>query len=305
CTLEPTGEEDRFAVRLGLRMVRGLANADAAAIVSARVDEPYASIDDLWRRAGIPSASLVQLAEADAFRPSLNLARRETLWAIKALRDEPLSLFAAASAREAKTVPELDEPPVMLRPMTAGSEVVEDYGHVGLTLRSHPVAFLRGDLRRQRIVTCTEAMQARDGCWLQTAGLVLVRQMPGSAKGVVFITIEDETGIANLVIWPKLYERQRRVILSARMMAVHGRIQREGEVVHLVAHRVTDLSDTLTSVGDRDAVFPLLHGRDDELHQGGPRLDPFSLPPKGLTTRDIHIRDLHIDTIKLKTRDFR
>ena len=91
-------------------------------------------------------------------------------------------------------------------------------------------------------------MQARDGRWLQTAGLVLVRQMPGSAKGVMFITIEDETGIANLVIWPKLYEKQRRVILSARMMAVHGRIQREGEVVHLVAHRVTDLSDALASV---------------------------------------------------------
>jgi DNA polymerase III alpha subunit len=99
--------------------------------------------------------------------------------------------------------------------MTAGSEVVEDYGHVGLTLRNHPVSFLRGDLHSQRIVTCADAMQARDGRWLQTAGLVLVRQMPGSAKGVVFITIEDETGIANLVIWPKLYEMQRRVILSA------------------------------------------------------------------------------------------
>ena len=110
--------------------------------------------------------------------------------------------------------------------MTAGAEVVEDCGHVGLTLRNHPVSFLRGDLRRKRIVTCMEAMQARDGRWLETAGLVLVRQMPGSAKGVVFITIEDETGIANLVIWPKLYETQRRVILSVGMMAVHGRIPR-------------------------------------------------------------------------------
>jgi error-prone DNA polymerase len=249
CTLEPTDEEDRFAVRLGLRMVHGLANAAAAALIAARADDHFVSIDDLWHRAGVPAAALVQLADADAFRPSLNLARREALWAIKALRDEPLPLFAAASAREAKTVPELHEPPVTLRPMTAGSEVVEDYGHVGLTLRSHPVSFLRGDLRRQRIVTCTEAMQARDGCWLKSAGLVLVRQMPGSAKGVVFITIEDETGIGNLVIWPKLYERQRRVILSASMMAVHGRIQREGEVVHLVAHRVSDLSEFLASVG--------------------------------------------------------
>ena len=253
----------------------------AAALVAARADEPFASIDDLWRRAGVPAAALVQLAEADAFRPSLKLARREALWAIKALRDEPLPLFAAASAREARTVPELHEPPVTLRPMTAGSEVVEDYGHVGLTLRSHPVSFLRGDLHRQRIVTCAEAMQARDGCWLQTAGLVLVRQMPGSAKGVMFITIEDETGIANLVIWPKLYERQRRVILSAGMMAVHGRIQREGEVVHLVAHRVSDLSNALASVGGRDATFPLPHGRGDEVHHRSPGLDPRELPPKG------------------------
>ena len=305
CTLETTGREGCFAVRLGLRMVRGLANHAAAAIVAARADQPFASIDDLWRRAGIPAAALVQLAEADAFRPSLKLARREALWAIKALRDEPLPLFAAVCVREAKTVPELHEPAVALRPMTAGSEVVEDYGHVGLTLRSHPVSFLRGDLHRQRVITCAEAMQARDGCWLQTAGLVLVRQMPGSAKGVVFITIEDETGIANLVIWPNLYERQRRVILSSGMMAVHGRIQREGEVIHLVAHRLTDLSDALASVGGRDAIFPLPHRRGDEVHHASSGLDPRNLPPKGMEARDVPIPDLHIDTIKTKTRDFR
>ncbi|MGO9238325.1 MAG: error-prone DNA polymerase [Methylocella sp.] len=304
CTLEPTEKEGSFAVRLGLRMVRGIANAHAAALVGARADEPYTSIDDLWRRAHVPAAALVQLAETDAFRPSLKLARREVLWAIKALRDEPLPLFAAATIREAKTVPELREPAVTPRPMTAGSEVVEDYGHVGLTLRNHPVSFLRGDLHSQRIVTCADAMQARDGCWLRTAGLVLVRQMPGSAKGVVFITIEDETGIANLVIWPKLYERQRRVILSAGMMAAHGRIQREGEVVHLVANRVSDLSDSLASVGGRDTTFPLPHGRGDEVH-GSPGLATRSLPPKGLDTRDTYIPDLPIDTIKVKARDFR
>jgi error-prone DNA polymerase len=305
CTLEPTGRVDRFAVRLGLRMVRGFANAAAAALVAARADEPFASIDDLWRRAGVPAAALVQLAEADAFRASLKLARREALWAIKGLRDEPLPLFAAASAREARTIPELHEPPVMLRPMTAGSEVVEDYGHVGLTLRNHPVSFLRSDLHSQRIVSCTDAMQACDGCWLEAAGLVLVRQMPGSAKGVVFITIEDETGIANLVIWPKLYERQRRVILSAAMMAIHGRIQREGEVVHLVAHRVTDLSNALANIGSRDTNFPSPHGRGHEVRHGNPSHDPLSLPPKGLKTRDSLIPDILIDTIKMKTRDFR
>ncbi|PNE12817.1 MAG: error-prone DNA polymerase [Beijerinckiaceae bacterium] len=306
CTLEPTGREDRFAVRLGLRMVRGLANTDAAAIVAARADQPFASIDDLWRRAGVPAASLVRLAGADAFRPSLKLSRRAALWAIKALRDEPLPLFAAAaSTREAEAVPEAQEPAVALRPMTAGGEVVEDYGHVGLTLRSHPVSFLRGDLRRQRIVPCTEAMQARDGRWLRTAGLVLVRQMPGSAKGVMFITIEDETGIANLVIWPKVFEKQRRIILSARMMAVNGRIQREGEVVHLVAQHLTDLSPALASVGDRDVTFPLPHGHGDKFHHGSPGLDLRSLPPGAPEPRDIHIPNLDIDMIKVKIRDFR
>jgi error-prone DNA polymerase len=304
CTLEPTDDDSRFAVRLGLRMVKGLANAHGAAIVGARADQPFASIDDLWRRAGVPSAALVQLAEADAFRPALGLARREALWAIKALRDEPLPLFAAASAREAEIVPEVNEPKIVLRPMTAGSEVVEDYGHVGLTLRAHPLSFLREDLRRRRIVSCAEAMATRDGRWLEAAGIVLVRQRPGSAKGVMFITLEDETGIANLVVWAKVFEANRRAVLSASMMAVRGRIQREGDVVHLVAQRITDLSADLASVGSRDAAFPLPHGRGDEARNGGSGPDPRELPPKGLRTRDIYIPDLHIDTIKVKARNF-
>ncbi|HWJ75219.1 MAG TPA: error-prone DNA polymerase [Kaistia sp.] len=305
CTLEPTGDDSHFAVRLGLRMVKGLANANAAAIVGARADTPFASIDDLWRRAGVPVAALVQIAEADGFRSGLGMARREALWAIKALRDEPLPLFAAATAREQQLVPEVSESAVSLRPMTAGAEVVEDYGHVGLSLRSHPVAFLRDDLRRRRIVTCQEAMDARDGRWLEAAGIVLVRQRPGSAKGVMFITLEDESGIANLVVWPQVFEKNRRIILSAGMFAVRGRIQREGEVVHLVAQRLTDLSADLASVGDRDAAFPLPHGRGDEFHHGSPTPDPRGLAPKGLRARDIYIPDLHIDTIRVKTRDFR
>ena len=150
-----------------------------------------------------------------------------------------------------------------------------------------------------------DAMGARDGKWLTTAGLVLVRQKPGSAKGVMFITIEDETGVANLVIWPSLYERQRRVILAAGMIAVQGRVQREGDVVHLVAHHLTDLSADLAGVGDRDVGFPLPHGRGDEFHHGSPGIDPRSLPPKGPKPRDIYVPDLHIDSIKVKTRDFR
>jgi len=201
-------------------------------------------------------------------------------------------------------VPEFDDPAVALRPMTAGSEVVEDYGHVGLTLRRHPVAFLRSDLAARRIVSCTEAMEARDGRWLEAAGLVLVRQRPGSAKGVLFITLEDETGIANLVVWPQTFEKFRRVVMGASMLAVRGRIQREGEVVHLVAYQLADLSAELASVGSRDAIFPLPHGRGDQVTHAGGGPDPRELPPKGLRTRDLYTPDLHIATIKVKSRNF-
>ncbi|SDH22192.1 error-prone DNA polymerase [Pelagibacterium luteolum] len=307
CTLEPSSnpDSDTFAVRLGLRMVKGLSNANAASIVAARADNDYASIDDLWRRAGVPVAALTQIAEADGYRTSLGLSRRDALWAIKGLRDVELPLFAAASRREGTTISEVSEPAIALRAMSDGSEVVEDYRHVGLSLRTHPVSFLRPDLEKRRIVTCSDAMTARDGRWLETAGIVLVRQRPGSAKGVMFITLEDETGIANLVVWKKVFEQHRRIILSAGMISVRGKIQREGEVVHLVAHHIHDLSPNLASVGERDAPFAMQHGRGDEFHHGSPTPDPRTLPPKGFRTRDIHIPDLHIDTIKVKTRDFR
>lgn len=305
CTLEPTGDETRFAVRLGLRMVKGLANAHAGAIAAARADQPFTSVDDLWRRCGVPVAAMTKIAEADGFRPAFGLARREALWAIKGLRDEELPLFAAPSARAGATVAEVKEPAISLRAMAAGREVVEDYSHTGLSLRRHPVSFLRADLARRRIVSCAEAMGSRDGRWLEAAGIVLVRQRPGSAKGVMFVTVEDETGIANLVVWTKVFEKFRRIILSSGMIAVKGRIQREGEVVHLVVYRITDLSSELASIGQRDAAFPLPHGRGDEFHHGSSSPDPRGQPPKVSRTRDMYVRDLHIDAIQVKTRDFR
>jgi error-prone DNA polymerase len=183
--------------------------------------------------------------------------------------------------------------------------VVEDYASVSLTLRQHPVTFLRSELRPRGIRPCVDLSASRDGQRVSVAGLVLVRQRPGTATGVIFITIEDETGIANLVVWPNIFEMQRRVILSAGMLGIHGRIQREGDVVHLIAHRLTDLPEALASVGDRDATFPLPHGRGDEFHRGSPGIDPRSLPPKKRKTRDIYRPDLHIDAIKVMTRDFR
>lgn len=239
----------------------------------------------------------------DAMKEAFGLSRREALWAIKALRDEPLELWCAAAEREAG-LQELDEPDVEISPMTAGGEVVEDYRHVGLSLRRHPVEFLRADLTGRRIVTCAEAMAARDGRWLEAAGLVLVRQRPGSAKGVMFITIEDETGVANLVVWPSLFERQRRIVLSAGMIAVRGKIQREGAVVHLVAHHLTDLSQDLAIVGERDGEFQLPHGSSGDHVRDALSPDERHLP-QSVQTRVIYISDPHLDTIKVKTRDFR
>ncbi|MBB3946987.1 error-prone DNA polymerase [Rhizobium skierniewicense] len=305
CTLEPIGNTDRHAVRLGMRMVKGLAASDAARIVAARMNDGFSSVDDMWRRSGVPAASLVELAEADAFRPSLQLERRDALWAIKALRDEPLPLFAAAADREQKSIAEQAEPEVELRQMTEGHNVVADYGHVGLTLREHPMAFLRESLTKRSMITCEDAMSARDGRWVYTAGLVLVRQKPGSAKGVMFITIEDETGPANVVVWPSLFERRRRVVLGSSMMAINGRIQREGEVVHLVAQQLFDLSGDLSGLADMDVVFKAPSGRGDEFAHGsvggGDSRDRQKPVPEA---RDIFIRDLHIDTLKVKARNF-
>ncbi|PYD60390.1 DNA polymerase III subunit alpha [Gluconacetobacter entanii] len=242
----PERDDGLFAVRLGMNLVKGLANEDAARIVAARGDRPFASVDDLWRRAGVKGAALTHLAEADAFRPGLGLARREALWAIKALRDEPLPLFAAAAV-----VREAEEPDVLLQPMRDGAEVARDYNRTGLTLRDHPVAFLRPDLIERGMVTCRQAFEARDRSSLSVAGLVLVRQRPGSAEGVVFMTLEDETAAINVIIWPDMFERFRRVVLSGQMLGVVGRLQKEGEVVHLVTREIVDLSFLLADVGNR------------------------------------------------------
>ncbi len=305
CTLEEIPGTERHAIRLGMRQVAGLAAVDAARIVAARMVQPFESVDDVWRRSNVPSQALVQLAEADAFRPAFGLERRDALWAIKALRDEPLPLFVAAAEREERVFAEQQEPAVALRQMTEGHNVVEDYAHVGLTLREHPISFLRRDLSARRIVTCADAMSARDKSWLCVAGLVLVRQKPGSAKGVMFITIEDETGIANVVVWPSLFEKRRRVVLGASMMAIQGKIQREGDVVHLIARQLNDLSSDLSALADRDAEFKNPSGRGDEFAHGSAGGGDARGRPKPIpNARDMFVPDLHIDTLKVKSRNF-
>ena len=307
CTLEPRRDDKhRFAVRLGLRMVKGLANEAAARLVAHRGDEEYATVEEIWRRADIPPSALERLAEADAYR-SIGLDRRGALWAVKGLADGALPLFAAADAGR-RPQPEVVEQPMSLTPMKDGREVVEDYRSIGLSLRRHPVSFLRTALRARGMVTCAALNHVRDGRRVAVPGVVLVRQKPGSAKGVMFITIEDETGVANLILWPDRFERQRRLVLSAGMIACYGRVQREGEVVHVVTDRLEDLTDLLRSVGDQDGGFPIDYGRGDGATHPGTRdpRDGLGAGPGGRPVRDVYLPDLRIGSgIKVPRRDFR
>jgi error-prone DNA polymerase len=257
CTLEPAGR--LHALRLGFCMVKGLANKDAAIILAHRL-AAYDNITALHRITRAPIAALERLAEADAFA-QLGLNQRQALWEIRALAPADLPLF---ENRE-----DFTEPPTAITPMRPGRQVVEDYRSTGLTLRRHPVSFLRPELAESGMVRAADLLGLRDGKRLTIAGIVLVRQKPGSAKGVMFITLEDETGHANIIVWPKIFEAQRRLILSASMIACHGKLQREGGVTHIIADRLEDLSDLLRSIGARDEAFPLRTGRGDEAKHGG------------------------------------
>jgi error-prone DNA polymerase len=304
CTLESrhTGGEKAhgdksYALRLGLRMTKGLVVTQADQMI-ARRGSGYRSIEDMWRRLDVPVAALVRLAEADAFQ-TLGIDRRRALWTIRGLSDTRLPLFDTVPAE-----PDA-EPAVALAAMTAGRQVVEDYRSTGLSLRRHPVSFLRHDLVARRIVRCADLATIRDGRRVEVAGIILVRQRPGSARGVLFVTIEDETGHANLILWPSVFEAQRSLVLSASMIACRGKLQREGEVIHVIAEHLADLSDLLRGVGERDEEFPMPHGRGDEARHG---TTPDSRETKLVDSRDIHVRDFRNGSgkgIKVPTRDFR
>ena len=267
CTLEPTNGR-YLAVRLGLRQVRGLSNADGAAIVGARSTALFDSVEDVWRRSRVQRAAIEKLADADAFH-AFGADRRQGLWKVKGLGEAPLPLFAAAD-REAQTVSaEGLEPAVTLRPLTDGREVIEDYRSLQLSLRAHPLTFVRDELARRGVTRCADLASIRDGRHVEVAGIILVRQKPGSAKGVLFITIEDETGIANGILWPDRFEAQRRTVMSASMIGMKGRVQKEGEVIHVICDRIIDHGDLLHRVGELS--FPHRTGRGDGArHAGAP-----------------------------------
>ncbi|MEN3747317.1 error-prone DNA polymerase [Sphingomonas sp. HF-S3] len=258
-------------LRLGMKIVQGLSEADAIRILEDREARgPFTSIEQLWRRTRVKPAALERLARADAFQGS-GLNRRQALWAIKALRDDPLPLLSAADDRAGLILPEANEPSVELTPLTAGREVVEDYRATQLTLREHPLHFLRDRLAARRIVPCGALSNMRDGARVEVAGLILVRQRPGSAKGVVFVTLEDESGIANAVLWADRFEAHRRTVMTSTMLAIRGRVQREGIVIHLVAETITDLTPWLRELGELDLPRMTMPG-DGATHGG--TIDP-------------------------------
>ena len=216
-------------------------------IVAARTRRPFISLEDFARDTGLPKRALILLADADAFR-SIGLDRRAALWAVRRLPDDvPLPLFEIATARE-----QPDENLQPLPQMPLPEQVVADYQTVRLSLKGHPMEFLRAMFAKERVVACQEINHNNDRRRVRCAGVVLVRQRPGSAKGVVFMTLEDETGIANIVVWPKVMEQYRKEVMGARLILVEGYIQSSPEqVTHLVAQRMFDRSgDLIGLAGD-------------------------------------------------------
>ncbi len=252
CTLEPVECSPISVLRLGLRQIDGLQREAADRLVAAR---PYRTVEELRSRGRVPVHAIQRLAAADAFR-SIGLDRRAALWDSRALRQtEDLPLFVHAEARDEG----LESEPAQLPSMPLSEHVVNDYQTIRLSLKAHPMQFLREHYSDRKFITAEQLRIIRDGKRLSIAGLVLIRQRPGSAKGVVFITLEDETGIANLVVWPDVFESQRKIVMGARLMAVHGIVQRDEDdgVIHVVARKLEDHTHMLRNLSD-ELVTPAL-----------------------------------------------
>ncbi|HEY2134974.1 MAG TPA: error-prone DNA polymerase [Xanthobacteraceae bacterium] len=264
-TLSPPGRGSATAVRLGFRQIHGLNEEELKRLIAARRNG-YAVPERLAAVAGVSRHTIERLAEADAFR-SLGLDRRAALWAVR-------RLDTIGIERGRRKTPDIDgplplladrgdelfvEPAVALPPMALAEHVAEDYGTTGLSLKAHPVSFFRPDLVRLGALRNVEHRNSRlrQGQIVTVAGLVLIRQQPGTAKGVIFMTLEDETDIANIIVWPKVFAKNRRTVMTARFLVVRGRLQRAGLVVHVVAQSFVDLSAELRRLSDGDlAALP-------------------------------------------------
>ena len=294
----PDSKDGSHALRLGYRQIKSLNREAAEAIATTLPDGGYHSVEDVWRRTSVNTAALVALAEAGAFG-SLGLERREALWAIRALghngreTSAALPLFAAADSRYAAP-----EAHIALPDETPGEVVANDYAAIRMSLTHHPVGLLRDELAAMKAVPARELRERPNNQRLTTVGLILVRQRPGTANGVIFLTLEDETGVANVIIWPNVFERLRKVVLSSRLVKITGRLQREGIVTHLIAEDIVDLSDRLDALGDGSdrSTDEIKYGVPPDPRQpeaGGPKLAKPSLWR--------HPRNTHI---AIKSRNF-
>jgi error-prone DNA polymerase len=245
CTLECKPQP---AVRLGLRLVSGLSEAAAQRISEARAQQTFASTENLALRAGLDAGDLKALASADALH-SLSGHRRQQVWDASALHRAPLLLREAA----------VNEVPLQLPGAPEGEEVRFDYAALGLTLRAHPALLLRSQLLKMKLLTSAELHRLPHGRLVRACGLVTMRQSPGTAKGVTFVTLEDETGTVNVIVWKALKNRQRNELLHSRLMAVHGTWQRDvdsgGQVCHVVAGFLRDLTPLLGDLAAQSREF--------------------------------------------------
>jgi error-prone DNA polymerase len=260
CTLEPTSGTMR-ALRLGLRQVKGFLEGDALALVKHRgtgYDDPH----DLARRAGLPSRAIACLARADAWG-SAQLERRPALWATQGVPPAPPPLLAAAERPDDTRATASSLPA-----MSLGEEVVEDYTTLSLSLKAHPMQLLRSRFDRLGAVPAHRLPQLAFGDIVRIGGLVIVRQQPGTARGVIFMTVEDETGIANLIVWPSVFELYRRTVLGTKLVLAEGKLQREGLVIHLIVDRLADRSEWLRELSNA-APFDNAAARTDGMKRPG------------------------------------
>ncbi len=278
-------DDGSLALRLGFRQVDGFREEWARQIADAR-SSSFASVEELARRANLPSRALRLLADADACR-SMGQDRRPTLWDARRVRQGVLPLFGAAEANELGFEEDAALPPT---PMV--EDVLTDYQTTRLSLKGHPMAFLRRDFEREGVLSATQVAAAKNGSIVRTAGVVLIRQRPGKGNAI-FITLEDEGGIVNILLWARHFERQRRAVMASRLMLAEGEVQRSKEgVIHLMATRIVDRTAMLDTLGSDRRFDPEVCRADEVRH---PQL------PRGHAAKHGHPRNVRILP---KSRDF-
>ncbi len=269
-TLEVAGD-GKYAVRLGFRQVIGMAKEVAGKIIAARLMQRFDDMIHTHKRTGVSVKALERLAAADGFR-SMGLDRRQALWQVRSLMDAPgLPLFEHANAKDSGA-----EPAVTLPLMPLSEHVVADYQTLRLSLKAHPLSFLRAYYKTKGIISTADLWETKDGARVKIAGVVLIRQRPGTAKGIVFITLEDETGVANAVVWQNVMKHYRKIIMTSRLLLISGRIQRSGDIIHVIAKKLEDYSADLEVLSQDQ--YPASTGA------GGPRRKVRIIPK----SRDFH-----------------